>query len=294
MSDTMTIQNVQGSTEVTIDVLIEDIGFTCEACGRTLSFDDDERTNHAITDPALYCSDCWDCCYFTCYSCDAVFPNGEANEFGNENYCNSCFEEIFTTCDHCDNTVAHDETKCVRTGPHGRDEESWCESCTNDDVFSCECCCENYSERTVSYSLSNGDSICGPCYEESYFTCEGCEEVCHNDDYHEQGYCDSCWRERGLGKIQRLLDRLSDPEIRAVRVYRSDSISAGNCGPGTDDFIDEYFTHLYPWAAVTIDQIINAVCPHGLEDLADEDAEYAKQIGIACLHAVRRAGHDDV
>lgn len=57
----------------------------------------------------------------------------------------------------------------------------------------CECC-ENHVDQDDAYAIEDG-YVCNDCYCETYFTCEWCNEVTHNDYYREvdeNAWCESC------------------------------------------------------------------------------------------------------
>lgn len=48
---------------------------------------------------------------------------------------------------------------------------------------------DSFGESRVD---SNRRNICDEAYDESYFTCDRCDNVIHNDDYGEDGFCQGC------------------------------------------------------------------------------------------------------
>ena len=74
--------------------------------------------------------------------------------------------------------------------------------------------------------------------------------------------------------------------IGEVVVTRQDSLRAGNCVPGTDEFIDTFF---HSRRSATIAEIIAAVGQTDLAALDEARLTLARQIGAACLVAIRRA-----
>jgi len=75
--------------------------------------------------------------------------------------------------------------------------------------------------------------------------------------------------------------------IHGVEVRRADSLRAGNCAPGTDQFINRFFRGR---TSATIGQIAAAVGPElAGESLTDARITLARQIAAACLHAIRRS-----
>jgi hypothetical protein len=74
-----------------------------------------------------------------------------------------------------------------------------CNECTeggssNTDYFQCADCNEHFNTELNSGNNANDEPICETCGED-YFTCDSCGNVCHNDDYGQEGECQSCWDE---------------------------------------------------------------------------------------------------
>lgn len=100
-------------------------------------------------------------------------------------------EEQGNTCEHCDNRMSDDDS--YRVG-----DETWCESCYNDDSFGCNDC-NNVLAGSPDYTDRHGNDICEECARE-YETCAECNETTHSDDctYSELDnatYCDGCYRD---------------------------------------------------------------------------------------------------
>ena len=218
---------------------------------------------------------------FLCHECrDRMsFATDSAPQYDGRTYCESCFDERFTKCEHCEDSCPCDETTTV-------DGQEWCQQCTDDEACHCEDCGDWVDNENSTYAADR--SLCTSCYKESYFFCYECQDDCHNDDYGDDGRCKECAKAKALSKITRLMERWNDPTIRTIRVSRDDSLASGNCTCGTDDFISEYFPHIYDWACVTIGQILDTVYPDGPDALVDADADFAKQVGAACLFAIKR------
>jgi hypothetical protein len=213
-----------------------------------------------------------------CECCNERCARDNMTIDGGFTLCHECYNDHYLTCEHCDAITENDD--CVTV-----DGQEWCRSCTDDEACKCDAC-GDYTPHDNSMGDQN-TTLCMSCYENSYFFCDHCECLCSNDDYAREGYCEECWNEHKLGKIQRLLDSWDDPKTRAIRVSRDDSIGAGNCTSGTDSFIDEYFPSKYEWACVTIGEIIDTVCPDGFDSIAERDMDFAKQVGLACLYAIK-------
>ena len=111
--------------------------------------------------------------------------------------CETFEEQDMCTCPRCECAAQDDDMKAVEvphdgiSGSTRTDTESWCATCLCDAAWDCFDCRETYSEDVTSISY-NGRSLCDRCYENSYFTCDRCDEVRHNDYYWEDGFCQSC------------------------------------------------------------------------------------------------------
>ena len=98
-------------------------------------------------------------------------------------------------------------------------------------------------------------------------------------------------REARRASMERMVRRLQDRELDdlgGVVVLREDSLRARNCEPGTDAFIDAFFPDC---SSATIAEIAAAVGGLDLDPgkLSGERLVLARQIGAACLAAIRRA-----
>ena len=90
-------------------------------------------------------------------------------------------------------------------------------------------------------------------------------------------------------RFERLVQRLAShdlADIGEVAVTRQDSLKAGNCVPGTDQFIANYFPQR---TSVSIAEIVEAIGQTDLNALDDQQLTLARQIAATCLMAIRRA-----
>lgn len=98
--------------------------------------------------------------------------------------------------------------------------------------------------------------------------------------------------ERQARQLGRLVERVVSwdlGEIRHVVVSRADSIRAGNCEPGTDQFIARFFPDRDGDAATaTIGEIASRVGRIDPASLRGSDLTLARQLAAACLVAIRR------
>jgi hypothetical protein len=95
--------------------------------------------------------------------------------------------------------------------------------------------------------------------------------------------------ERRAGRLARLTEQLlrrDFTEFEEVRVTRQDSLRAGNCVPGTDQFIDKFFPNR---SKVSIAEIVTALQRHAPNELSSDHLDLARQVAASCLVAIRRA-----
>ena len=95
-------------------------------------------------------------------------------------------------------------------------------------------------------------------------------------------------QEARRARLERLTERLTRHDISDVAevvVTRQDSLRAGNCEPGTDEFINRFFADQH---SATIAQIAVAVGHTDISTLGERDLTLARQIAATCLMAIRR------
>jgi hypothetical protein len=89
-------------------------------------------------------------------------------------------------------------------------------------------------------------------------------------------------------RLERLVQKLARHDLSDVAdvvVTRQDSLRAGNCEPGTDEFIDQFFPDS---TSATIAEIAAAVAKTDITRLDEQSLTLARQIAAACLAAIRR------
>jgi hypothetical protein len=90
-------------------------------------------------------------------------------------------------------------------------------------------------------------------------------------------------------RFEQLLQRLARHDFQGVGdviVTREDSLRAGNCVPGTDEFIDKFFPNRQ---SATIEEIVGVGGQTDVANLNEAELTLARQIGAACLLAIRRS-----
>lgn len=60
-------------------------------------------------------------------------------------------------------------------------------------MWTCNSCDNEFSDKDYIFTAGNS-RICRDCYDESYFTCDSCGNIYHNDDWCEGEYCEECSR----------------------------------------------------------------------------------------------------
>ena len=84
-----------------------------------------------------------------------------------------------------------------------------CPTCVTRNSFYCNCCEARIMYRHADrYTTASGDSICSDCYEESYFTCETCTDIYHQNmmvDEEEGRACCICRNCYSRARTRRLI-----------------------------------------------------------------------------------------
>jgi len=94
-----------------------------------------------------------------CDSCHCEIEEGEENIFDDIPYCETCFDDQFFCC-----------SMCEESSPEG----------------------ESHSIYDTRYNRIN---VCENCFENHTGYCEGCGEYVHEDIYHGNSMCNSCYEE---------------------------------------------------------------------------------------------------
>jgi hypothetical protein len=85
-----------------------------------------------------------------------------------------------------------------------------------------------------------------------------------------------------------LVSRWDLAKIGHVRVTRRDSLKAGNCVSGTDEFITRFFPDRSPDSETTIAEMVERSALVKPVDPTGNKLTLARQIAAACLIAIRR------
>ena len=92
-------------------------------------------------------------------------------------------------------------------------------------------------------------------------------------------------RQASLERLMSKLARHDLDDVGHVVVTRADSLRAGNCVPGTDQFIDRFFPDQ---TSTAIAEIAAAVGRTDLTGFNQKELTIARQVAAACLVAIRR------
>lgn len=131
-----------------------------------------------------------------CHACGKSFPMAQLHDHRNNMFCEDCLENMgLGRCNDCREWV--EESNAHFTS----DDEIICDTCYENSYFTCERCSNVHHNDDLIYTAYDY-SICSGCYDRHYFTCESCGEVyhsndCYTDDDTEQRYCESCYDNLG-------------------------------------------------------------------------------------------------
>jgi len=146
----------------------------CDNC-RGICRTEDSNEN---PDGLRYCPECaW------CERCHSFFTREDGIHHNGTTYCPDCVY----TCDQCGDTSL-DEFPTAYDSNRRRNEVCACEECT----WTCEDCDSRYTNEVDSIRTEDSRTICQHCYENDYFTCEGCSWVLPMTEYADDGYCNGC------------------------------------------------------------------------------------------------------
>ena len=123
-----------------------------------------------------------------CFECGEVLEDRAKMYYigGGEYICEECQETYYIYCDNCSALTYEDDIV-----PVNNNDQYVCESCANH-YYRCDHCDGLFSDYHITVNTLQ-ITLCNGCYNDHYFTCEGCGDVYHqhNDEY-INGYCSSC------------------------------------------------------------------------------------------------------
>ena len=102
-------------------------------------------------------------------------------------------DEQYYRCQHCDDLI-HRELDCYHNINSNGYEETWCETCSDDNSFCCYSCDEQFNNDEME--TDNRDNrYCNSCYHDETIECERCDVRLHQDDSYwrdDRCYCEGC------------------------------------------------------------------------------------------------------
>jgi hypothetical protein len=175
----------------------------CQHCGESCS------TTFGVSvcgEQEDWCGECRDDQSCDCERCDARVSDDDVVEVDASRWCQSCAENHSGTCDRCQAVTSSDSLFSVG-------DESWCEPCRDVHSSRCECCRDRVNDDHT-HGLPRHGVICDSCYDDSYFTCCDCGDVCHRDNEYydecsDESYCGEC-KPKKPGVILNYSDRTAD------------------------------------------------------------------------------------
>jgi hypothetical protein len=122
-----------------------------------------------------------------CTSCECENDIDDCINIDGKPYCPDC--RWF--CEGCEtNFTDEDKVILCPSTSSGQASKMLCDNCS----CSCDDCDRCYSDQRDGGINCSGDWVCPNC-SESYFYCEGCNTTFHNNDYGDNGCCQSCMGE---------------------------------------------------------------------------------------------------
>lgn len=95
-------------------------------------------------------------------------------------------------CENCEEICPVNDMSTVRVPRQRGGEVQWCQGCVDSHASTCADCGDVFDHITLaSGTNADGETVCESCADH-YFACEECDETRHNDDYGEDGRCQSC------------------------------------------------------------------------------------------------------
>lgn len=129
--------------------------------------------------------------------------------------CADCARDLgFVRCDDCGEWVPEDESYVTADG------ETICESCYEDNYFTCEECGDIHSNEdliVVDPGYRYEQYVCSDCAERHFYRCDDCGEYFSDCNVHtgnnDVAICDDCWDRGGWSACEDCGDIVSDDEI---------------------------------------------------------------------------------
>lgn len=125
-----------------------------------------------------------------CFECGEELRDRAKRSYigGGEYVCEECRDNYYMYCDDCNALTFEDDIVAI-----GYSDRYVCESCANN-YYICDHCDNLFSDYQIAVNTIR-TTLCNECYNDHYFTCEGCNEVYDQyDGEYINGYiyCSSC------------------------------------------------------------------------------------------------------
>lgn len=152
----------------------------CEICGCTHEELFELEVNHAIRS---ICADCAEAEGFVqCVDC-GEWESGDAAHWvnGHGHICESCYDDNYFTCDNCGEVLSSYDA--VRVNPNTRCEEWWCSDCADSRAYRCRDCEDYFTPAFISLTGNDDDCVCDRCVSNgNYVGCGDCGDIIPMDD----------------------------------------------------------------------------------------------------------------
>lgn len=131
-------------------------------------------------------------CIVKCIECgEYILKDDAIKTHDGEFICESCKEDNYYTCEDCGELYHQNDLTWIE------DKQMYvCETCLDGNYYKCECC-NKYFSSNGCYETYDHNWVCSDCYDNSYRTCEDCGLAVHDDDYYYNesdgcSYCPDC------------------------------------------------------------------------------------------------------
>jgi len=128
-----------------------------------------------------------------CTNCSKVLDKriDVVEEVGTEFYCPECFSQL-SYCDDCGDTILLGDEVYLELSDS---TTTVCSSCA-DEYSRCDDCRKYFPTNDMNRDRSI--CVCNSCYEDSYYACEDCGDICSldsscYDEYNDRTLCSSCY-----------------------------------------------------------------------------------------------------
>lgn len=120
----------------------------------------------------LVCADCaMDLGFVRCDDCGEWVPEDEYYVTADgETICESCYENNYFTCEDCGEIHSHEDLIVV--DPGHRYEQYVCSDCAERHFYRCDDCGEYFSDDEINYCESDGCYYCDSCYADHNESCD--------------------------------------------------------------------------------------------------------------------------